>query len=201
MFTPGCALGVMRVPGAGPFEAKHPCAGRGGMGERRLRGRAPARTAAALADQPRTPWEGHTGAVTIRFDHAAVEAAEARGDWVTAIAMVSEFAECYSADAYRHNAHLWHMDLLVKARLLRELGNRADIDVHARRRLDRFLYEEARDRELRNRAERGDKTALYLLVHLLRDRRGHQAAMQAVSDIDVTDTYAIELAHRPQANG
>jgi hypothetical protein len=62
--------------------------------------------------------------VTARFDQASAEAAEARGDWATAIAMVSEFAECYSRDPYRHNAHLWHMDLLVKAGLLRELEPR-----------------------------------------------------------------------------
>ena len=139
--------------------------------------------------------------MTTRFDQASVEAAEARGDSVTAIAMVSEFADCYSRDAYRHNAHLWHMDLLVKAGLLRELVDQAEIDVHARRRLDRFLYEEGRDGELRDRAQRGDKTALYLLVRLLRDRGGHAAAVQAVADIDMTDTYAIELAHRPLANG
>ena len=105
-----------------------------------------------------------------RFDQASAEAAEARGDWATAIAMVSESAECYSRDPYRHNAHLWHMDLLVKAGLLRELADRADIDVHARRQLDRFLYEEDRDGVLRERAQRGDKIALYLLVCLLHDR-------------------------------
>jgi hypothetical protein len=139
--------------------------------------------------------------VIARFDQASAEAAEARGDWATAIAMVSEFAECYSRDPYRHNAHLWHMDLLVKAGLLRELVDRAEIDVHARRQLDRFLYEEGRDGLLRERAQCGDKTALYLMVRLLRDREGHAAAMQAIADIDMTDTYAIELAHRPQSDG
>ncbi|MFE0591060.1 hypothetical protein [Micromonospora echinospora] len=108
--------------------------------------------------------------MTTRFDQASAEAAEARGDWATAIAIVSEFAECHSHDPYRHNAHLWHMDLLVKAGLLRELADRAEIDVHARRRLGRFLYEEGHDDELRERAQRGDKIALYLLVRLLRDR-------------------------------
>ncbi|MGX7671237.1 hypothetical protein [Plantactinospora sp. DSM 117369] len=136
-----------------------------------------------------------------RFDQASAEAAEARGDWATAIATVSEFAECYSRDPYRHNAHLWHMDMLVKAGLLRELVDRAEIDVHARRRLDRFLYEEGRDGELRERAQRGDKSALYLLVRLLHEREGHAATMRAVTDIDMTDTYAIEVAHRPPANG
>ncbi|MFD0974380.1 hypothetical protein [Plantactinospora endophytica] len=136
-----------------------------------------------------------------RFDQASAEAAEARDDWATAIATVSEFAQCYSRDPHRHNAHLWHMDLLVKAGLLRELVDRAEIDVHARRRLDRFLYEEGRDGELRERAQRGDKSALYFLVRLLSERDGYAAAMRAVSDIDMTDTYAIEVAHRAPANG
>jgi hypothetical protein len=92
------------------------------------------------------------------------------------------------------------MDLLVKAGLLRELVDRAEIDVHARRQLNRFLYEEGHDGVLRERAQRGDKTALYLLVRLLRDRGGPAAAMQAIVDIDVTDTYAIKLAHRSQSN-
>ncbi|MEU5943714.1 hypothetical protein ABZ807_32210 [Micromonospora sp. NPDC047548] len=139
------------------------------------------------------------------FDRASAEAAEGRGDWATAIAMVSGFSECYSRDHYRHDAHLWHMELLVKAGLLHELAELAKTDVHARRRLDRFLYEEGRDSELRRRAERGDKTALYLLVRLLRargDARGEQTvAQQAVADIDAADTYAIELANQPLADG
>ena len=73
------------------------------------------------------------------FDHAAAEAAQDRGDWSAAIAIVGEFAQCYSGDYHRHNAHLWHMDLLVKAGLLQELADRAKTDVHARRRLNRFL--------------------------------------------------------------
>jgi hypothetical protein len=143
----------------------------------------------------------HTGAVEARFDQASAEAAEARGDWATAIAMVSGFSECYSRDHDRHNAHLWHMELLVKAGRLHELAEHAKADVHARRRLDRFLYEEGRDSELRQRALRGDRTALYFLVRLLRARGEQLAAQQAVADIDTTDTYAIELAHRPLADG
>ncbi|MEV0569562.1 hypothetical protein [Dactylosporangium sp. NPDC050588] len=107
------------------------------------------------------------------FDHAAAEAAEACGDWATAIELVSEYAEPYSPDHHRHNAHLWHMDLLAKAGLLTELADRADNDVHARRRLDRFLFEEGNAGELRRRADRGDKTALHLLVRLLRGRGQH----------------------------
>ncbi|WP_433393056.1 hypothetical protein [Micromonospora sp. KLBMP9576] len=136
-----------------------------------------------------------------RFDQASAEAAEARGDWAMAIAMVARFSECYSHDHYRHNAHLWHMELLVKAGLLHELAERAKTDVHARRRLDRLLYEEGRDGELRQRARRGDKTALYFLVRLLRARGEQTAAQQAVVDIDPADTYAIELAHQPLADG
>ncbi|MFF5225176.1 hypothetical protein [Dactylosporangium sp. NPDC000521] len=119
-----------------------------------------------------------------QFDQASAEAAEARGDWATAIALVSEYAECYSHDHHRHNAHLWHMELLVKARLFNELADRAEADVHARRRLDRFLFEDSRDGELRQRAERGDKTALYFLVRLLRARGEHTAAARAVADIE-----------------
>ncbi|BCJ69407.1 hypothetical protein [Polymorphospora rubra] len=135
------------------------------------------------------------------FDQASAEAAEERGDWATAIAVVSGFAECYSRDHYRHHAHLWHMELLVKAGLLHELAELAETDVHARRRLDRFLYEEDRDGELRRRAEHGDKTALYLLVRLLRARGEQRVAQQAVADIGATDTYAIELANQPLADG
>jgi hypothetical protein len=82
---------------------------------------------------------------------------------------------------------------------MHELAELAKTDVHARRRLDRFLYEDGRDSELRRRAERGDKTALYLLVRLLRARAEQTAAQQAVADIDAADTYAIELANQDVA--
>jgi hypothetical protein len=75
------------------------------------------------------------------FDQALAEAAEARGDWATAIAMVSAYAECYSKDSHRHNAHLWHFDLLVKAGRLEELAEYSRVDVHARRRLRRLPSE------------------------------------------------------------
>ncbi|MEU0559548.1 hypothetical protein [Dactylosporangium sp. NPDC006015] len=125
-----------------------------------------------------------TGRMETWFDHAAAEAAEARGDWTTAIAVVSEFAECYSQDFHRHNAHLWHMDLLARAGLLDELADQAGVDVHARRRLDRLLFEEGRAGELRRRAEDGDKTALHLLVRLLRAQGQRAAAVRAAADID-----------------
>jgi hypothetical protein len=136
-----------------------------------------------------------------QFDYASAESAEARGDWAMAIAMVAEFSECYSHDYHRHDAHLWHMELLVKAGLLPELAEYAKTDIHARRRLDRFLCEQGRDSELRQRAQNGDKTALYLLVRLLRTRGEQTAAQQAVADIDPTDAHAIELAHQPLADG
>lgn len=139
--------------------------------------------------------------MTAQFDGASADAAEARGDWASAIAVVAGFAKCYSPDHHRHDAHLWHMDLLVKAGLLRELADRAETDVHARRRLNRFLYEEGRDDALRERAQAGDKTAQYLLVRLLRDRGEYEAAGQVIVDIDVTNSYAIELAHRPPPKG
>lgn len=91
------------------------------------------------------------------------------------------------------------MDLLAKAGRLHELADLAENDVHARRRLDRFLFEEGRDSDLRQRAERGDKTALYLLVRLLRGQGKYGAATQAVLDIDEPNSYAAELA-RHQLN-
>lgn len=136
-----------------------------------------------------------------RFDEAAAEAAEERGDWAAAIAIVSGYAECYGRDHHRQNAHLWHMELLVKAGLLYELAEHARTDVHARRRLDRYLYEEGHDSKLRQRAQRGDKTALYFLVRLLRERGEQAAAQKAAVDIDPTDTYAIELAQQPLVDG
>ena len=68
--------------------------------------------------------------------------AEHHGDWDRAISAVSAVAECYSADDWRHNAHLWHMDLLARAGRLDELAALGQDDVHARRRLKRRLSEE-----------------------------------------------------------
>ncbi|MGV9823607.1 hypothetical protein [Nocardia xishanensis] len=56
----------------------------------------------------------------------AVRAAEVRGDWGAAISVVSAAAKCCSADADMHNAHLWHMDLLVKAGRIDELATLAE---------------------------------------------------------------------------
>lgn len=70
----------------------------------------------------------------------AKEAEEFR-DWDTAIALVSAHAECYSANFYAHDHHLWHMDLLARAQRIEELTDLARVDVHARRRLNRLLRE------------------------------------------------------------
>ncbi|MEV5646791.1 hypothetical protein AB0L57_00945 [Nocardia sp. NPDC052254] len=137
----------------------------------------------------------HTDIVENWFEAAV--AAEARRDWDAAISAVEAVEECYSVAPERHDAHLWHMDLLVKARYLDELAARSETDVHARRRLDRFLYEDGRDRDLRQRALHGDKQALYFLVRLLRQRGDEAAARRAVAEIDGTDGYALELAMRP----
>ncbi|MFC6019100.1 hypothetical protein ACFP2T_23170 [Plantactinospora solaniradicis] len=89
------------------------------------------------------------------------------------------------------------MDLLAKAGRVEELAARAETDVHPRRRLDRFRYEQDRDGDLRHRARHGDRYALYMLVRLLRERGDEPAARQAVVDIDATDTYASKLAEQP----
>ncbi|MEU1983946.1 hypothetical protein [Nocardia sp. NPDC019395] len=123
--------------------------------------------------------------------------AEARQDWDTAIYAVSTYAECYSPDHTRHRAHLWHMDLLAQAGRLDELAALGGTDKHARRKLDRFLYENGRDSDLRLRARNGDKSALYYLLRLLRQRGEHAAAEQAAADIDADNEYARHIATRP----
>ncbi|MFF4892918.1 hypothetical protein [Micromonospora chersina] len=89
--------------------------------------------------------------------------AEERADWDRAIAVVAAVAACYSTDHERHNAHLWHMDLLARAGRRVELATLGHRDVHARRRLNRLLHEEGRWEELRRRARSGDAGARYLL--------------------------------------
>ncbi|MEU2036691.1 hypothetical protein [Nocardia amamiensis] len=84
----------------------------------------------------------------------------------------------------------------MKAGRIDELATLAETDVHARRRLDRFLYENGCDGDLRQRAQRGDKAALYFLVKLLRRRGEQTAAQQVVDEIDPADQYALELATR-----
>lgn len=77
------------------------------------------------------------GLVLAWYEAACI--AEELGDWDRAISLVSAVAECYSADHSRHNAHLWHMDLLARAGRHDELAALSENDVHARRRLDRLL--------------------------------------------------------------
>ncbi|MBO3737100.1 hypothetical protein [Actinoplanes flavus] len=69
--------------------------------------------------------------------HARALAAEERKDWDEAITLVSAHAECFSADHYRHNSHLWHMRLLALAGRRPELEQLATTDSHARRALGR----------------------------------------------------------------
>ncbi|GLW64141.1 hypothetical protein Arub01_23850 [Actinomadura rubrobrunea] len=130
---------------------------------------------------------------------ALVRAAEEQGDWDTAISLIRSVAECDSPDDLKADAHLWHMDLLARAGRLDELATRGETDRHAQRRLDRLLYEEDRDSELRHRALHGDKYALYLLVRLLRERGEQAAAQRAVAEIDETNAYAWQLANEPSA--
>ncbi|MEV4411260.1 hypothetical protein [Catellatospora sp. NPDC049609] len=99
--------------------------------------------------------------------------AEERGDWDLAISTVEPHAECYSAEHERHDAHLWHMDLLVKAGRLDELAARGIGDVHARRRLNRYLYEAGKHEQLARRAEAGDEGARVLLGRLVHGQVGN----------------------------
>lgn len=123
-------------------------------------------------------------------------AAERLRDWDTAIALVSAHAECYSADSYAHDNHLWHMDLLARAERLVELTERAGMDVHARRRLNRSLRERGMEAALRNRAKDGDRDALYVLVRLLCETSRAQAAHRAVQDLGPDDQYAHQIVAR-----
>ncbi|MPY31487.1 hypothetical protein FNH09_09310 [Streptomyces adustus] len=124
------------------------------------------------------------------------QAAERRQDWDAAIALVSTYAECFSIDPYRHNNHLWHMDLLVRAERLSELTERALTDVHARRRLNRALRERGMEAALRDRARAGDRDALYVLVRLLCEASRAQEAHRVVQDIGPDDQYAHQIMAR-----
>ncbi|MGC5333501.1 hypothetical protein [Micromonospora sp. DT62] len=73
-----------------------------------------------------------------------VRVAEERGDHDEATAVLNAVAECYSTDHERHDAHLWHMDLLARAGRRVELAALGRHDVHARRRLRRLLREDGR---------------------------------------------------------
>ncbi|MEW2131880.1 hypothetical protein [Streptomyces sp. NPDC005435] len=122
-----------------------------------------------------------------------VRAAEQRRDWDAAIALVSAHAECHSIDPCRHNNHLWHMDLLVSAERFPELTERALTDVHARRRLNTALRERGMEAALRDRAEGGDRGALYALVRLLCETSRIREAERAVQDLGPDHQYAHQL--------
>lgn len=115
---------------------------------------------------------------------------------LSAAARLSPFDEDHHSALY--HAHLGHMDALARAGRLDELAALAETDSRARRRLDRQLHDEDRADDLRVRAISGDKTALYLLIRLLRNS-GDDAARQAVQDIASDDDYAQRLAHQPPA--
>ncbi|MEU5093194.1 hypothetical protein [Streptomyces sp. NPDC020996] len=123
-------------------------------------------------------------------------AAEQRRDWDVAIALVSTHAECYSTDPSRHDNHLWHMDLLARAERLSELTERALTDVHARRRLNASLRERGMESALRNRAEDGDRGALYALVRLLCETSRIPEAHRVVQDLGLDDQYAHQIVAR-----
>lgn len=124
------------------------------------------------------------------------QAAEERRDWDAATALVSVHAECCSPDPSRHNSHLWHMDLLVRAERLSELTERALTDVHARRRLNASLHERGMEAALRNRAEDGDRGALYALVRLLCETSRTQEAHRALQDLGPDDQHAHQIVAR-----
>ncbi|MGW3078800.1 hypothetical protein [Kitasatospora sp. NPDC001132] len=119
--------------------------------------------------------------------------AEQLRDWDTAITLVSARAECYSADSYAHDNHLWHMALLARAGRFAELTELALTDVHARRRLNASLRERGMEAALRMRAEDGDRDALYGLVRLLCETNRVQEADQAVHDLGRDDQHAHQI--------
>lgn len=129
---------------------------------------------------------------TARFDAVAARLAEDRGDFATAIALVGPFAECFSDDLDRHEAHLWHVDLLGRAGRVAELEELGRTDEHARRRLNRLLYRKGRTAALRRRALDGDRLAFYLLVGLQYARGRHAEARRTIMEIDPHGRYAIE---------
>ncbi|MFC8950023.1 hypothetical protein [Streptomyces rochei] len=123
-------------------------------------------------------------------------AAERLQQWDMAIALVSAHAECFSGFPDMHGNHLWHMDLLARAERIPELTERALTDNHARRRLNRSLRERGMEAALRDRAEDGDRDALYVLVRLMCETRRVQEAQTVVQDIGPDDQYAHRIVAR-----
>ncbi|MFC8869353.1 hypothetical protein ACFUAC_17095 [Streptomyces sp. NPDC057148] len=120
-------------------------------------------------------------------------AAERLQDWDEAIALVSAHAECFSDDPDLHDNHLWHMDLLARAERIPELTERALTDNHARRRLNRSLRERGMEAALRDRAEDGDRGALYVLVRLMCETGRVQEAQKVVAETGPEDQYARQI--------
>ncbi|MER5528024.1 hypothetical protein ABT075_26130 [Streptomyces sp. NPDC002677] len=123
-------------------------------------------------------------------------AAEQVCDWETAIALVSVRAGCHSADPSAHDNHLWHLDLLARAERLTELTELARTDVHACRRLNRSLRERGMEAALRDRAEDGDRDALYVMVRLLCETGRVLEADRAVKDLGPDDHHAQRIVAR-----
>ncbi|EDY65319.2 conserved hypothetical protein [Streptomyces pristinaespiralis ATCC 25486] len=123
-------------------------------------------------------------------------AAEQLQEWDVAIALVSAHAECFSDDPDMHDNHLWHMDLLARAERLPELTERALTDSHARRRLNRSLRERGMEAALRDRAEDGDRGAMYVLVRLMCGTGRVREAQKVVQDIGPDDRYAHRIVAR-----
>ncbi|MEU5092072.1 hypothetical protein [Streptomyces sp. NPDC021356] len=123
-------------------------------------------------------------------------AAEQLQEWDVAIALVSAHAECFSDDPDMHDKHLWHMDLLARAERIPELTERALTDSHARRRLDRSLRERGMEAALRDRAEDGDRDALYVLARLMCETGRVQESQKVVQDIGPDDQYAHQIVAR-----
>ncbi|KUN25534.1 hypothetical protein AQJ23_16370 [Streptomyces antibioticus] len=119
--------------------------------------------------------------------------AENAGDWDIAIALVSAHAECYSSDCIAHGNHLWHVDLLAHAGRFTELTELARVDVHARRRLNRALLDGGMEAVLHERAESGDRDALYCLVRLLCGDGRTGRAREAVEEIAPQDQHAQKI--------
>ncbi|MEU3076658.1 hypothetical protein [Streptomyces laurentii] len=118
------------------------------------------------------------------------EEAERRQDGDTAITWVSAHAECSSDASDRHGSHLWHLDLLARADRLPELAERATTCVHARRRLNRALRERGMEAALRERADDGDRHALYVLLRLLGEAGRIEEARRVVEEVDPDNAYA-----------
>ncbi|MFF4343262.1 hypothetical protein ACFY00_25445 [Kitasatospora sp. NPDC001540] len=119
--------------------------------------------------------------------------AERAADWDTAVALVSARSECYSTDHWAHGNHLWHMALLAEAGRFAELARLAQVDVHARRSLNRALRDRGMAPELHARAADGDRGALYALVRLLGETGRLRQARRAVREFAPEDRYAHRL--------